>query len=208
MSQIIERTRKDSPSSRSPAKPRTPRDLTLGGDMTVHRLGYGALHLTGHGMWGDPSDMDGAVRVLRKAVSLGINFIDTADAYGPGHNERVIRRALHPYPDDLVISTKGGLLRSGPKDWTLEGPPYIVPLGRPAYLRQQVELSLQNLGVDCIKLYQLHSIDPTVPLAPDTYSTISGWPSEARMRSPRLRMIASVGPPAGNGTTTVIGLFG
>jgi pyridoxine 4-dehydrogenase len=140
-------------------------ELMLGGDMKVNRLGYGAMHLTGPGMWGDPSDMDGAVRVLRKAVALGINFIDTADAYGPGDNERVIRRALHPYPDDLVISTKGGLLRSGPKDWSLEGPPYIVPLGRPAYLRQQVELSLRNLGVECIKLYQLHSIDPSVPLA-------------------------------------------
>lgn len=166
MSQTFERTRKDAPSTRKgTGEPRARGELTLGGDMTVRRLGYGAMHLTGHGMWGDPSDMEGAIRLLRRVVSLGINFIDTADAYGPGNNERVIRRALHPYPDDLVISTKGGLLRSGPKDWTLEEPPYIVPLGRPAYLRQQVELSLRNLGVDCIKLYQLHSIDPTVPLA-------------------------------------------
>lgn len=142
-----------------------PKQFSIGGDMLVNRLGYGAMHLTGPGMWGDPLDMAGAVRVLRRAVDLGMNFIDTADAYGPGNNEQVIRRALHPYPDDLVISTKGGLLRTGPKDWSLDGPPYIMPLGRPAYLRQQVELSLRNLGVDCIKLYQLHSIDPTVPVA-------------------------------------------
>lgn len=138
--------------------------LTLRGGLTVHRLGFGAMHLTGPGMWGDPRDPNGAIRVLRRAIELGIDFIDTADAYGPGNNEQIIRKALHPYPEELVICTKGGLLRSGPKDWTGEGPPYIQPCGRPAYLRQQVELSLRNLGVDCIKLYQLHSIDPTVPL--------------------------------------------
>lgn len=143
----------------------TPKTLTLRGGLTVHRLGFGAMHLTGPGMWGDPVDPDNAVRVLRRAVDLGVDFIDTADSYGPGNNEQIIRRALHPYPDDLVICTKGGLLRSGPKDWTGEAPPYIMPCGRPAYLRQQVELSLRNLGVDCLKLYQLHSIDPTVPLA-------------------------------------------
>ncbi|HKP59704.1 MAG TPA: aldo/keto reductase [Polyangiales bacterium] len=142
-----------------------PKDLTISRELIVQRLGFGAMHLTGKGMWGDPPDPEAAIRVLRRAVELGVNFLDTADAYGPGNNEQIIRRALHPYPDDLVISTKGGLLRSGPKDWSLEGPPYIVPCGRPAYLRQQVELSLRNLGVDCIKLYQLHAIDPTVPLA-------------------------------------------
>ena len=141
--------------------------LTIGGDMPVNRLGYGAMHLTGPGMWGDPIDPEGAIRVLRRAVELGVNFMDTADSYGPGNNEQIIRRALHPYPQDLVICTKGGLLRSGPKDWIHgeEGAPYIVPLGRPAYLRQQVELSLRNLGVERISLYQLHSIDPTVPLS-------------------------------------------
>lgn len=138
--------------------------FTFGGDMPVRRLGYGAMHLTGHGMWGPPKDPDAAVQLLRRAVDLGVNFIDTADCYGPGDNERIIQQALHPYPDDLVICTKGGLLRSGPRDWTGEAPPYIVPLGRPAYLRQQVEMSLRNLGTDCIPLYQLHSIDPTVPL--------------------------------------------
>lgn len=141
------------------------RTLTLGNDLTVNRLGYGAMHLTGPGMWGDTLDPDNAIALLRRAVELGVNFIDTADSYGPGSNERIIRQALHPYPDDLVISTKGGLLRSGPKDWAREGAPYIVPLGRPEYLRQQVEVSLLNLGLDCIDLYQLHSIDPTVPVA-------------------------------------------
>ena len=142
-----------------------PAQFTMGGNLTVNRLGFGAMHLTGPGMWGDPLDPENAVRVLRRAVELGVNFIDTADAYGPGNNERIIHRALHPYPDDLVICTKGGLLRSGPTDWDHSGPPYIMPCGRPAYLRQQVELSLRHLGVDCIKVYQLHSIDPTVPLA-------------------------------------------
>ncbi|WP_149193042.1 aldo/keto reductase [Luteimonas suaedae] len=140
--------------------------LTIGGDLTVNRLGFGAMHLTGPGMWGDPLDPQAAIGVLRRAVELGVNFIDTADSYGPGNNERIIRRALHPYPDDLVICTKGGLLRSGPKDWIHgEGAPYIMPLGRPEYLRQQVEMSLRNLGLECIGLYQLHSIDPAVPLA-------------------------------------------
>lgn len=152
--------------ARDTARRRAAKELTLAGDLTVNRLGFGAMHLTGPGMWGDPLDIPGAVRVLRRAVELGVNFIDTADSYGPGNNERMIRQALYPYPDDLVICTKGGLLRSGPKDWLHgEGHPYIVPLGRPAYLRQQVELSLRNLGTERIGLYQLHSIDPEVPLA-------------------------------------------
>lgn len=153
------------PSMHEARSPSRTLQLTIGGDLVINRMGYGAMHLTGPGMWGDPIDPDNAIRVLRRALDLGVNFLDTADAYGPGNNEQIIRRALHPYPDDLVISTKGGLLRSGPTDWDLKGPPYIMPCGRPAYLRQQVELSLRNLGVDCIKLYQLHSIDRTVPLA-------------------------------------------
>lgn len=143
----------------------TSESLSIGNDLTVNRLGYGAMHLTGPGMWGDTLDPDNAIALLRRAVELGVNFIDTADSYGPGSNERIIRQALHPYPDDLVICTKGGLLRSGPKDWARDDAPYIVPLGRPEYLRQQVEVSLLNLGLDCIDLYQLHSIDPTVPVA-------------------------------------------
>jgi len=129
----------------------------IGGDLPVNRLGYGAMQLTGPGIWGDPKDPEEAVRVLRRAVELGVTFIDTADSYGPFVSEQLIRKALHPYADDLVIATKGGLSRSGPGDWR--------PLGRPEYLRQQTELSLRHLGVERIDLYQLHRIDPKVPLA-------------------------------------------
>jgi pyridoxine 4-dehydrogenase len=129
----------------------------VGGDLPVHRLGYGAMQLTGPGVWGEPKDPDEAVRVLRRAVELGVNFIDTADSYGPFVSEQLIHKALQPYPDDLVIATKGGLSRSGPDDWR--------PLGRPEYLRQQTELSLRHLDVERIALYQLHRIDPKVPLA-------------------------------------------
>ncbi|MEU9830283.1 aldo/keto reductase [Streptosporangium sp. NPDC048047] len=131
--------------------------FAIGGDLTVNRLGYGAMQLTGKGIWGDPRDPEEAVRVLRRAVELGVNFIDTADSYGPFVSELLIRKALHPYPDDLVIATKAGLTRSGPDDWR--------PVGRPEYLRQQVELSLRHLGVERIDLLQLHRIDPKVPLA-------------------------------------------
>src|SRR5579875_1459479 len=130
--------------------------LTIGGDLSVHRLGYGAMQLTGPGVWGDPRDPDEAVRVLRRAVELDVTFIDTADAYGPFVSEMLIRKALHPYPDNLVIATKAGLTRSGPDDWR--------PVGRPEYLRQQVHLSLRHLGVERIDLLQLHRIDPKVPL--------------------------------------------
>jgi aryl-alcohol dehydrogenase-like predicted oxidoreductase len=131
--------------------------FALGGDLTVNRLGFGAMRLTGPGIWGEPEDHDEAVRVLRRAVELGVNFIDTADSYGPFVSERLIREALHPYPDDLVIATKAGLARSGPDGWS--------PLGRPEYLRQQLELSLRHLGVERIDLYQLHRIDEKVPTA-------------------------------------------
>lgn len=131
--------------------------FALGGDLPVNRLGYGAMQLTGPGVWGDPRDPDEAVRVLRRAVELGVNFIDTADSYGPFVSEQLIRKALHPYADELVIATKAGLTRSGPGDWR--------PVGRPEYLRQQAELSLRHLGLDRIDLYQLHRIDPQVPLA-------------------------------------------
>lgn len=138
--------------------------FALGGETVVRRLGYGALHLTGPGFWGPPADPDNAIAVLRRAVELGVNFIDTADSYGPWANEEIIRKALHPYPDDLVICSKAGLLRTGPTDWADTPKPYVVPCGRPAYLRQQLELSLRNLGTDCIDLYELHRIDPVVPL--------------------------------------------
>jgi pyridoxine 4-dehydrogenase len=129
----------------------------LGGDLPVVRLGYGSMQLTGPGVWGDPSDPGEAVRVLRRAVELGVTFIDTADSYGPFVAELLIREALHPYPDDLVIATKAGLTRAGPGDWRA--------VGRPEYLRQQCELSLRHLGVDRIDLFQLHRIDRAVPLA-------------------------------------------
>ncbi|KPV43442.1 aldo/keto reductase [Alicyclobacillus ferrooxydans] len=128
----------------------------IGGDLTVNRLGYGAMQLTGPGIWGDPKNPDEAVRVLRRAVELGVTFIDTADSYGPFVSEMLIKKALHPYPDDLIIATKAGLTRSGPDDWR--------PVGRPEYLRQQVELSLRHLGLERIDLLQLHRIDPKVPL--------------------------------------------
>ncbi|CAM3863864.1 aldo/keto reductase [Nocardiopsis gilva] len=131
--------------------------FSIGGDLPVTRLGYGAMQLTGEGVWGEPKDRGEAVRVLRRAVELGVTFIDTADSYGPAVSEQIIREALHPYADDLVIATKGGLTRAGPGDWR--------PVGRPEYLRQQCELSLRNLGVERIDLHQLHRIDPQVPLA-------------------------------------------
>ncbi|WP_436763712.1 aldo/keto reductase [Streptosporangium sp. V21-05] len=131
--------------------------FTIGGDLTVNRLGYGTMQLTGEGVWGDPRDPEEAVRVLRRAVELGVNFIDTADSYGPFVAELLIKKALRPYADDVVIATKAGFTRQGPGLWT--------PVGRPEYLRQQVELSLRHLGVERIDLLQLHRIDPAVPVA-------------------------------------------
>jgi len=131
--------------------------FAIGGTTTVNRLGFGAMQLTGPGVWGEPRDPDEAVRVLRRAVELGVNFIDTADSYGPFVAEELIRTALHPYPSGLVIATKAGLTRSGPGDWR--------PVGRPEYLRQQAHLSLRHLGLERIELFQLHRIDAKVPLA-------------------------------------------
>jgi pyridoxine 4-dehydrogenase len=130
--------------------------FALGGDLPVHRLGFGAMRITGNGVWGPPADHDESIRVLRRAVELGIDLIDTADSYGPFVSEDLIAEALHPYPADLVIATKGGLTRSGPGIWEA--------VGRPEYLRQCVEMSLRRLRLDCIGLYQLHRIDPQVPL--------------------------------------------
>ncbi|MET8677173.1 aldo/keto reductase [Streptomyces sp. NPDC004647] len=144
-------------STSSPRPAQASGTFALGGDLPVNRLGYGAMQLTGPGVWGEPKDAHQAVRVLRRAVELGVTFIDTADSYGPFVSERLIRKALHPYNDDIVIATKGGLTRPGPDDWR--------PVGRPEYLRQQLELSLRHLGLERIDLYQLHRIDPQVPLA-------------------------------------------
>jgi len=131
--------------------------FTIGGDVPVHRLGFGSMQLTGPGVWGNPKDPAEAVRVLKRAVELGVTLIDTADSYGPYVAEDLIRKALHPYPTDLVIATKAGLTRGGPGKWD--------PVGRPEYLRQEAEMSLRRLGVDRIDLFQLHRIDPKVPLA-------------------------------------------
>jgi aryl-alcohol dehydrogenase-like predicted oxidoreductase len=131
--------------------------FAIGGETSVNRLGYGAMQITGRGVWGDPADPEEAIRVLRRAVELGVTLIDTADSYGPFVSEMLIRKALHPYPDELVIATKAGLTRSGPGIWS--------PVGRPEYLRQQCHLSLRHLGLERIELYQLHRIDPKVPLA-------------------------------------------
>ena len=130
--------------------------FTLGGDIHINRLGFGAMRITGEGIWGEPKNPEQAKKVLRRAVELGVNFIDTADAYGPEVSERLIAEALHPYPKDLIIATKGGLTRSGPNAW--------APVGRPEYLQQQVELSLRRLKVERIDLWQLHRIDPQVPV--------------------------------------------
>jgi aryl-alcohol dehydrogenase-like predicted oxidoreductase len=131
--------------------------FSIGGDLPVHRLGYGAMQLPGPGVWGEPADPENARRVLRAAVEQGVDFIDTADSYGPVVSERLIAEALHPYPEGLVIATKAGLTRQGPGIWT--------PVGRPAYLKQQVELSLRTLKLERIDLIQLHRIDAEVPLA-------------------------------------------
>jgi pyridoxine 4-dehydrogenase len=128
----------------------------LGGDLPVVRLGYGTMQLPGEGVWGPPKDRDAAVAVLRRAVEIGVTFFDTADSYGPEVAEDLLREALHPYADDVVIATKAGLTRQGPGRWT--------PVGNPAYLRQQCELSLRRLGLERIDLFQLHRIDAAVPL--------------------------------------------
>src|SRR5215204_4586512 len=129
--------------------------ITIGGDLTVNRLGFGAMRITGRGIWGEPPDVDEAKAVLRRAVELDVNFIDTADSYGPEVSENLIAEALHPYPDGLVIATKGGLRRSGPGQWPRDA--------RPEHLKECCEASLRRLKLDRIDLYQLHSPDPRVP---------------------------------------------
>ena len=130
--------------------------IDVGGDLTVNRLGFGAMRVTGSGIWGDPPSREQAIATLRRVVELGVNFIDTADSYGPEVSERLIAEALHPYPDDLVIATKGGLVRPGPGRWD--------PDGRPEHLRAACEGSLRRLRLDQIPLYQFHRPDPKVPI--------------------------------------------
>jgi aryl-alcohol dehydrogenase-like predicted oxidoreductase len=132
-------------------------EFAIAGDLPVVRLGYGAMQIPGPGVWGEPRDHDEVIRVLRRAVELGVTFIDTADSYGPEVSERIIREALHPYPKDLVIATKAGLTRPGPGRWERNG--------KPEYLKAEAEKSLRLLGLERIELFQLHRIDPGVPLA-------------------------------------------
>lgn len=145
----------------------------LGGDLPVRRLGFGAMRITGEGVWGPPPDRSAARALLRRVVELGINFIDTADSYGPEVSETLIAEALHPYPGDLVIATKGGLTRSGPDEWE--------PVGRPEYLRQCVEMSLRRLRIQRIDLYQLHRIDPQVP-AEDQFGVLKEMQDAGKIR--------------------------
>jgi pyridoxine 4-dehydrogenase len=147
--------------------------FSIGGDLPVHRLGYGAMQLPGPGVWGEPADRAAALRVVQAAVEQGVDFIDTADSYGPLVSEQIIAEALHPYPEQLVIATKAGLTRQGPGIWTA--------VGRPAYLKQQVELSLRHLKVDRIDLIQLHRIDPDVPLA-DQLGAFAELKEEGKVR--------------------------
>lgn len=147
--------------------------FSIGGDLPVHRLGFGAMQITGKGVWGPPADRAEAIAVLRRTTELGINLIDTADSYGPYVSEELISAALHPYPSGLVIATKAGLLRTGPDAW--------MPLGRPDYLRQECEMSLRRLRVDRLDLFQLHRIDPTVP-ADEQFGLLKDLQKEGKVR--------------------------
>src|ERR1700681_4765871 len=147
--------------------------IDLGGELTVNRLGFGAMRLTGDGIWGPPKDPATAIAVLRRAVELGVNFIDTADSYGPNVSEELIAEALAPYPKDLVIATKGGRNRPGPNQWTHDA--------SPAHLREAVEGSLKRLRLDRIDVYQLHVPDPAVPL-PASIETLANIQSEGKIR--------------------------
>jgi pyridoxine 4-dehydrogenase len=147
--------------------------FTIGGDLQVYRLGYGAMRITGDGIWGPPKDKQGALAVLHRVLDLGINFIDTADSYGPEVSEELIAEALYPYPQDLVIGTKGGLLRTGPGVWPIDG--------RPEHLREALEASLRRLRVERIDLYQFHRPDPKVPLE-DSIGEIAKMQAEGKIR--------------------------
>src|SRR4029077_19836281 len=147
--------------------------ISLGDELTVNRLGFGAMRLTGDGIWGPPKDPVGAIAVLRRAVELGVNFIDTADSYGPNSSEKLIAEALAPYRTDLVIATKGGWNRPGPNQWTHDA--------SPAHLREALEGSLKRLRLDRIDLYQLHVPDPVVPLD-ESIETLANMQSKGKIR--------------------------
>ena len=147
--------------------------FTIGSDLNVNRLGYGAMRITGKGIWGPPNDKEEAIRVLKRAIELGVNFIDTADSYGPYISEELIAQALYPYPSDLVIATKGGLTRTGPDQWSVNS--------HPAHLREALEGSLKRLKLDRIELYQLHRIDPKVP-AGETFEFLKKVQHEGKVK--------------------------
>ena len=149
------------------------RTFKIGGALEVNRLGFGAMRLTGKGIWGEPKNVDEARRVLKRTVELEVNFIDTADSYGPAVSERLIGEALSPLPKDLVVATKGGLTRQGPDRW--------LPVGRPEYLAQQVEMSLRLLKTEVISLWQLHRIDPKVPVE-ESLGVIAKLQQEGKIR--------------------------
>ncbi|MCI1189204.1 aldo/keto reductase [Hymenobacter sp. DH14] len=150
-----------------------PATFTIGGDLTVNRLGYGAMRITGEGIWGPPADHDESIRVLKRAVELGVNFIDTADSYGPNVSEELIAEALRPYANGLVIATKGGLLRTGPNEWPIDA--------SPKHLEEALNGSLKRLKVDQIDLYQLHRIDPNVPFE-DTLKFLQKAQQDGRIK--------------------------
>ena len=147
--------------------------FSLGGDLTINRLGYGAMRITGKGVWGQPANKEEALKVLKRAVELGVNFIDTADSYGPNVSEELIAEALYPYPKDLVIGTKGGLLRAGPDQW--------APDASVKHLKEALAGSLKRLKLDCIDLYQLHRIDPKVP-AEETFAFLKEAQKEGKIK--------------------------
>lgn len=147
--------------------------FVIGGNLPAHRMGFGAMRLTGPGIWGQPQDLNEAKAVLHRAIELGINFIDTADSYGPEVSENLIAETLHPYPSDLIIATKGGFTREGPDRWTVNA--------KPDYLRKCVEGSLKRLRLDCIDLYQLHRIDTQVPVE-DSLEVLKGLQKQGKIR--------------------------
>ncbi|GAA4812198.1 aldo/keto reductase [Actinomycetospora chlora] len=155
-------------------------EFVLGGELKVRRLGYGAMRLTGEGIWGPPKDTDNAVAVLRRAVELGVDFVDTADSYGPYVSEELIREALHPYRG-VTVATKAGLLRTGPNKW--------IPCGRPDYLRQECEMSLRRLGVESLDLFQLHRIDPHVA-ADEQFGLLADLQREGKVRQVGLSQVS------------------
>lgn len=173
------------------------RTVTIGGDLTVNRLGFGAMHLTGPDVWGPPADIDGALALARRAVELGVNHIDTADSYGPGTSEEVLAQALHPYPAGLLIGTKAGQSRPSRHEWK--------PLGRPEYLRQQVELSLRRLRLETLDVFWLHRIDPQVPAA-DQFGALKSLREQGKIRHLGLSQVSVAQVEEARQTIDVVGV--